>query len=337
MGWLSDVESLEEKFNAFVHEKVEEKEKRTAYAQSSNYRMFNIGKEDRGTESDPRSYVIRFLPPKNMEGNKFYMQYHYHMYKGTDSKWHFIFCPKTYNFNNFCPFCALSTKLYTSGNEADKKLASSYKRKPKYVANVLVIDDDRDAKREKDDKQVNTVRLYEFPMTIEKILSTELEDKVNGAGFAIFNPSSGLNFILRVGVTKQSGTKEVWPDYKTSKFSNKPTKITEYVDINEIEEQIYDLNEYIKSVESNSPSLEEQCELIKGEALFGLIAEDARRFLNIKIDDVGIVEPNNNYPDDPFEVDNKKENVAPKEEINAEENENEDEDLVSMLEQLKQM
>ncbi|MFW6026787.1 MAG: hypothetical protein ACOCRX_10640, partial [Candidatus Woesearchaeota archaeon] len=72
-----------------------------------------------------------------------------------------MLCPKTFNFENPCPICSVTSKLY-KGTEDDKKEAGRYKRKQKFVSNIFVVDDPRDSEKEKDDKASGKVLIYEF-------------------------------------------------------------------------------------------------------------------------------------------------------------------------------
>ena len=58
---------------------------------------------------------------------------------GSYHKWFIDNCPTT--IGEDCPVCKANGILWNSGNKADKKLASSRKRKLNYISNILVVND----------------------------------------------------------------------------------------------------------------------------------------------------------------------------------------------------
>lgn len=221
----------------------------------------------KGTETVAKTYTGRFLPdPKGM----FYKEYFYHMYRAGD-KWIFVICPKTDGFDNYCPFCSVTSKLYM-GTAADKKMAYSYKRKAKFVGNFFIIDDPRDADREEENKVNGTVKLYEFPTKVEMKLKEEITDTENGLGAAIFDPSSeGYNFLLKILSTRRGADGEQWPDYSTSTFSRRPEAIGSDAEIDVYMENCLDIAEYLKGMAKPE---EELVKLVKDEMLFDLIQDE---------------------------------------------------------------
>lgn len=264
--WLNDSD-----FESFIEEKKHEQEARTKEAGPRRTDIIWQTPE-RGTSDSPNDYELRFLPsPKGKPYRKIY----YHMSQNpATNRWTFILCPKTHNFENYCPLCSATSKLYM-GDKEDKKMADNYKRKIKYVSNIFVIDDFRDAKRAKDDLTPFTGRVlvYEFPGKVESKLAQELVDRKHGLGPAIFDPGpNGYNFLLRVGATKPSGAqKKVFPNYDDSKFIPRPSALGTDNEIEKIMEQRHDLDEYIGSMERDNDFLkgflqtEMLWEMIKGE------------------------------------------------------------------------
>jgi hypothetical protein len=235
-------------FNDFRKEKTEEKEQQEANSTRRSDVIWPT--PERGTSDRPNVYEGRFLPDK--KGN-FYRKYYYHMFQVGD-RWIFILCPKTHNFNNFCAWCSVTSKLYM-GSEAEKNQAREYKRKEKYVGNFFIIDDFRDKDREQ--KMVRTVRLYEFPAKVESKLKEEITDTKNGLGHSIFDPGEeGYNFILKVLSTKAKDGR-TWPDYSNSIFSRKPCSIADTdKEIKEILDSTHDLDEYIKGLRNGVNTVE---------------------------------------------------------------------------------
>ena len=226
---------------------------------------------EKGTDSVPKVYKGRFLPDPKGE---FYKQYYYHMYRSGE-KWIFTICPKTDNFENFCPFCSVTSKLYM-GASADKKMANNYKRKRKYVGNFFIEDDPRDAERDDEAKVNGTVRLYEFPNKVEMKLKEEITDP-DGLGGSIFDPSQdGYSFILKVLSTKRDERGNAWPDYSNSNFARRPEALGSEGEIDKIMESTFDINEYLDGMRMTEDEL---VKLVKDEMLFDMIADEYEQLI----------------------------------------------------------
>lgn len=227
---------------------------------------------EKGTTDRPKTYVIRFLPDK--KGN-FYQKYYYHMFQSGE-KWVFILCPKTHNFENYCPFCSVTNKLYT-GSAADKKMAYQYKRKEKFVSNIFVVEDPRDQERDDDQKLEGSVRLYEFPGKVEMKVKEEIIDTKHGLGPSIFDPDKdGYDFILKVFSTKRDRNGNVWPDYGQSAFARRPSPIKESEkEIDEIMEKTIDIWDYIKGLEKTD---DDMIQILKAEMMWDLIKDEWKRY-----------------------------------------------------------
>jgi len=253
-------------FAKFVEEKSREKE------QTAGPRRTEIvwPTPERGTPDRPKIYEGRFLP--DPKGN-FYKKYYYHMFYSGE-KWNFVLCSKTWNFDNYCPWCSVTSKLYMGNNE-DKKRAAEYKRKEKFVSNFYIIDDPRDAERNDEEKVNGTVKIYEFPGKVESKLKAEITDTKHGIGPGIFDPGEdGYNFILKVKSTKPKDGK-TWPDYSDSLFARRPESLGSRNRIKEIMEQRYDLEEYIQSMEREE---EDIINLLKAEMVWDLVKSEYERY-----------------------------------------------------------
>ena len=221
----------------------------------------------KGTAERPAVYEIRFLPEAS---KSFFKRVHYHMVSSGE-KWNYMVCPKTFDMNNYCPLCAASNKLY-QGTEDDKNEAIKWKRKEKFVANILVVDDPRDASIDDEEKKnVGKVMLYEFPGQVEKVLREEINDSRRGIGMAAFDPGEdGYNFILKVG-QKAGGKGKVWPEY-SMQSAKKPSAIADSDKaIATMLEGCVNLVEYLEKskVEENA-----MIELLKAEMVYDLIASE---------------------------------------------------------------
>lgn len=246
-------------FENFVNEKESEKEKNT----SGVRRMEKVWPTpEAGTEDKPKVYEGRFLP--DVKG-KFTKQYFYHMFKMGD-KWQFVLCPKTHDFENYCPFCSAVNKLYT-GSKADKEAAPQYKRKSKHVANWFIVNDPRDVSiNDEEKKSTGKIKLYEFPDKVDSKLKTEILDKKEGLQASIFDPGpDGHNFILRVKQTKKDAKGNQYPDYSDSSFSRKSSPLGSDAEIRKIMESRYSIDDYIKELEMTPEEMEK---ILKNEMLW---------------------------------------------------------------------
>ena len=223
---------------------------------------------DKGTVDKPKIYEGRYLSdPKG----KFTLKYMYHLFQSGET-WKFFLCPKTWAFENWCPFCSVTTKLY-QGTAADKKSAYNYKRKQRHAGNWYVADDPRDVDEQDDARKVTgTVRVWEFPDKIESKLRQEIVDKKNGLGASIFDPGEeGFNFIVKVRSTKPNRDGKIFPDYSDSTFARRSGSLGTDNEIKTILSQTRDLEEYVKSLEMGDDEL---IETLKAEMLWEMIKEE---------------------------------------------------------------
>lgn len=221
-----------------------------------------------GSATQPEVYEGRFLPDSE---NKFTAKYFYHMWKSGD-KWHYVFCQKTWDFNNYCPVCALTNKLYM-GTSKDKSIAGNMKRKVRHVSNFYIVSDPRDSKiSEPEKKATGKNKIYEFPDKVDAKIKLQLLDKNEGLGADIFDPGEdGHNFILRIKSTKPDANGKSYPDYSDSDFSRKSSAIGTDKQIKDIMENRYNLNEYIKGLET---SKEQIVEILKADMLYDLVKDE---------------------------------------------------------------
>jgi len=255
----------EDIFDEFVKEKENEAEP-PSYGSS---RMDIIWPTpEKGTRDRAKTYVGRFLPDQK---GKFYKKYFYHMFQ-VGGKWQNFLCPKTHGMDEFCIICTLSQRLY-NGSAQDKKLARKYKRNQKFAGNFFIVDDPRDSERDEEKKMNGTVRVYEFPATIESKLKSMVTDRKHGLGSSIFDPGDdGFNFILKVKSKPPAGEeKKVWPDYSESMFAVRPDALGSDAEIKGIMESTHDMEDYVNSLARpeeemiNVLKMEELWELVKGE------------------------------------------------------------------------
>jgi len=247
-------------YDDFANQKAKEAENNKD--DSSNHFFRKWKNPQMGTVDRAKEYKIRLLPDP-VKG--FYKEYMYHGFR-VGEKFKYFLCNKTYGLEEYCPFCE-ATKILYQGNDTDKRKASQYKRNTRYVSNVYVIEDPRDVDVKDEAYKVNnTVRLYEFPSTVESKISNEINDKDQGYGMKIFDPEDGFDFILKVKAKPKDKNGKEWPDYGDTIFARRATPIAETEEkISEIMAQCISLEEYIKSLVL---SVDEMETLLKSEMLW---------------------------------------------------------------------
>jgi hypothetical protein len=247
-------------FNKFKEDKAKEQDTKTTFEN-------NWPTPEKGTTDKPKTYEGRFLPDPD---GVFYKKVFYHMFQQGEG-WKFIMCDKTWNFENFCPWCYLTQQLYT-GTAADKKLASKYKRKEKYSGNWYVVDDPRDAEREEGKKFAGRTLIYDFPSKVESKLKEEITDSKNGLGSAIFDPGEdGYNFFLKVKSTKADKDGNIYPDYSDSTFARRASALGSDAEITKIMESCHNINEYLKGVQLSD---EKQMDILQSEMVWDIVEKE---------------------------------------------------------------
>lgn len=163
-------------------------------------RYWKIEKDKAGNASA----IIRFLP--TLEGDELpWVRIFNHGFQGPTGKWYIENSLSTFNEND--PVGELNSKLWNSGNDADKKIAQARKRRLQYTSNILVISDPKHPENE------GKVFLYKygkkiFDMLMDKARPTfEDETPVN-----VFDLWEGANFRLRMRQV------DGWPSYDKSEF-----------------------------------------------------------------------------------------------------------------------
>ncbi len=143
-----------------------------------------------------------------------------------------------------------------------------------------MIDDPRDTQAEESRKVSGTVRLYEFPATIEGKIKTQVTDEEEGRGAAIFDPEDGYNFIVKVALKKPDPDGTQWPTYEMSEFSLNKNAIADSSEkIKEIMDSVYDLSEYLQSIEMDT---ETHKKLLKNEMLWEDVADQFEKYMEGK-------------------------------------------------------
>jgi len=190
--------------------------------------------------------IIRFLPAPINEDVAFVRLWS-HGFKGPTGKWYIENSLTTLNLPD--PVGDINMQLWNSGNEENKKIASSRKRKLAFISNILVIKDPINP--ENDGK----VFLFKYGKKIfDKIThlaNPEFEDEDKTSAFDFWE---GANFRLRMH-NEEGADGKSYRSYDKSSF-DKPSKISESdVEIEKIWKSQYSLKELVS--EKNFKSYEE--------------------------------------------------------------------------------
>jgi len=199
------------------------------------------------------SAIIRFLPAKIGEEYPF-VQLHTHAFQGPTSKWLIDNCPTS--IGETCPVCKANTALWNSGVDADKKLASSRKRKLIYISNILVVTDPKHPENN------GKVFLFKYGKKIFDMVKDMLfpDELMNRTPVDPFDPEEGVNFLLRV--IKKDG----FPNYDKSEFETTPSVIGDEDEMAAILDKMYSLNEIIDPSHFKSyVDLKKRFDLVTGE------------------------------------------------------------------------
>ena len=85
------------------------------------------------------SAIVRLLPAKGVNGEDIpFIKIHSHFFQ-VGTQYYVENCPTT--IDEQCPACEMNKELWETDIEANKKIASSRKRKLEYVANIVVVQD----------------------------------------------------------------------------------------------------------------------------------------------------------------------------------------------------
>lgn len=134
--------------------------------------------------------IIRFLQVGDGEKLPIVKTYK-HSFRGPTNQWFIEECPTT--IGEKCPVCEANSKLWNTGIEANRKLASARKRRVQYHSNIYVVQDSKNPERE------GQVMLFTYGrkiyQKIEQAWTPEFEDEVP---FNPFDLWEGANFKLKI-------------------------------------------------------------------------------------------------------------------------------------------
>jgi hypothetical protein len=202
-------------------------------------------------EKGTGSAIIRFLPAPDGEDLPA-IKIFSHGFKA-NGKW-YIEKSRTTIGDRKDPVYVLNGKLYNSGIESDKAISKMIKRKPTWIANVLVVNDP--AKPECNGK----VFLYEFGPSIDEMLQAAMfpiidENDVDPVSpIDVFNPWEGADFVIKMHGHKMpdgKGGEMLVPRYDKSSFKA-PKAIGTDEEIEAIWKQTHSLQAFLDEKEFKS-------------------------------------------------------------------------------------
>jgi hypothetical protein len=133
--------------------------------------------------------TIRFLPNPNGDDLPWVRVFN-HGFQGPTGKWYIENSLST--IGEADPVGELNSRLWNSGNEADKEIARKQKRKLTYIANVLIVSDPKHPENE------GQVRLFRFGKKIfDKIMDKARPTFEDETPVNVFDLWEGADFKLR--------------------------------------------------------------------------------------------------------------------------------------------
>jgi hypothetical protein len=174
--------------------------------QTKSYSDPNEGKNWKPTRDKAGNgfAIIRFLPATNGEDMPFVRVWD-HGFQGPTGLWYIENSLTTIDKDD--PVSEYNSKLWNSGVESDKEIARKQKRRLKYIANILVVQDTANPDNE------GKVFMYSFGKKIfdklNDLMNPQFEDEVARNPFDFWE---GANFRLKIRKV------EGYPNYDKSEF-----------------------------------------------------------------------------------------------------------------------
>lgn len=164
-------------------------------------------------DKDGNGYaVIRFLPAPPVDGEDGlpWVRYWDHAFQGPGG-WYIENSLTTLGQKD--PVSEHNSKLWATGNEADKDTARQQKRQLHYVANIYVVNDEANPANN------GTVRLYRFGKKIfDKITEAMKPQFADETPVNPFDLWKGANFKLKIRTVKVGSS--AFPNYDKSEFDS---------------------------------------------------------------------------------------------------------------------
>lgn len=196
--------------------------------------------------------VLRFLPAA--EGNELpWVRYWDHAFKGPTGQWYIE--KSLTSIGQADPLSEMNSRLWNSGDEADKDLVRERKRRLHYVANVLVEHDPSNPQNE------GKVMLFTFGKKIfDKIMDKMQPEFPGETPVNPFDFWEGASFHLKI--RNVAG----YRNYDKSEFANPTALSDDESEMEAVYNQMYDLNEFADPANYKSyAELEQRLSMVLGQ------------------------------------------------------------------------
>ena len=183
--------------------------------------------------------VIRFLPVKDGDDLP-WVRYWDHGFQGPGGRWYIEKSLTSVGQDD--PVSEVNSRLWNSGNEADKDTARTRKRRLHYVSNVLVVSDPANPENE------GKVFLYKFGKKIfdkiNDIMQPQFQDETPVNPFDFWD---GANF--KIKIRKVDG----WTNYDKSEFDSPAALFDGDEDrLKEVYDKLHGLSEFTDASKDKS-------------------------------------------------------------------------------------
>ena len=198
--------------------------------------------------------VIRFLPGKGDSGTP-WARYWDHAFKGPTGQWYIE--KSLTSIGQQDAIAEMNSKLWNSGIESDKAIVRSRKRNLRYIANVLIINDQANPENN------GEIKLYRFGAKIfDKIMNAMQPKYPDETPMNPFDLWEGGDFIIKIRMV------EGYPNYDNSLFKS-PGALFEgdEAKLESLYEKQHDLNEWTDPANYKSvDELKARLQLVLGES-----------------------------------------------------------------------
>ena len=198
--------------------------------------------------------VIRFLPCKGESGTP-WARYWDHAFKGPTGQWYIE--KSLTSIGQQDAIAESNSLLWNSGIESDKAIVRSRKRNLRYIANVLIINDQSNPENN------GQVRLFRFGAKIfDKIMDTMQPKFPDETPMNPFDMWEGGDFVIKIAMV------EGYPNYDKSSFKSTSQLFDgDEAKLEAIYEKQYDLSEWTDPKNYKSPQeLKARLQLVLGES-----------------------------------------------------------------------
>ena len=206
--------------------------------------------------------TIRFLP--NPDPNELpWVRIFNHGFQGPTGKWYIENSLTTIGQND--PVGELNSRLWNSGNEADKEVARKQKRKLTYIANVLIVSDPKHPENE------GQVRLFRFGKKIfDKIMDKARPTFEDETPVNVFDLWEGADFKLRQRKV------EGYANYDQSTFMEPSAVADDEDSLLEVMGKVHDLKEFVdpKNFKTYEELSRKLASVLNGDSSSGMSAAE---------------------------------------------------------------